>query len=196
MRSLLVLVVCLEGAALLAAGALFLLAPEGLARGPAAAPAFAPRIQRAVTGERARYRVEEVATGRVRGYLAYEVVSVEEFQEQGLGRILTVEITEFDAGGMQQRNRRILFKPRFHGLLPPLFDEDGWAPGEAPVLKTLASAPVALRRREVPGFLVEAVRPMFDVARVRDRYWLADAAPVFGLVRREDVAQGLAWVLE
>ncbi|MGQ0614458.1 MAG: hypothetical protein ACT4PV_12045 [Planctomycetaceae bacterium] len=194
MRNALILLICLEGATLLAAGGAFLLFPDAFARERLRVPEFVPRIDRAAFGESARYRIEELGSGRVRGYLEYAVRRIEDLREQGLGRFLTIEVTELDETGSPRRNRQIVFKPRLHGWMPPLFDEDEWAPGEQPVLKTLTSTPVVVRKREVIGFLVEAVRPMFSVEAVRDRYWFAEEAPVFGLARRE--TDGLAYVLQ
>jgi hypothetical protein len=183
MKRFLSTLVVLEGLVLLVAALGFAFAGEGLRARPARPHVFRPQILDAVIGERARYRILDARTGELLGFATYHVRVAEEI-EQMVGRRFLVEIViESADGGRQTRILRV--DPRTQGWLPPLPREDALPPGEWPVIRTIESEPVQVKRAGKDGFRVEAVRPRWGLAEVQDVYWLSDAVPVFGLVRRE-----------
>jgi hypothetical protein len=136
-----------------------------------------------------------MATNRVKGFVEYEVEQAVEYEgpAQAVGRELHLRVTESDARGQGSRSRTMIFRPRQHGFLPPLYDEDELPPGEAPVVATLEPARVSYRGREREGFLADAVRPRWSLGEIRDRFWFWEGAPLFGVVRRE--SEGVRWNL-
>ena len=55
------------------------------------------------------------------------------------------------------------------------------------------SSKVSVGQNDYPGFVVEAVWPEWGLGEIKDRLWLTDRVPVFGLARRE--TEGAEWVL-
>jgi hypothetical protein len=196
MKAFLLALVCLEGAALVAGAGAVLLVPERFERRAPPAPEFVPAVYDAEGGEEARYRLEEISTGKPLGYLYYRVLRVEDLGVQKLGRVIHLRITETTPSGATTSDLVRLVKPEIHGFLPPTSRDDDLPPGDLPVVARIESAEVPMRRGTRPGFLVEAVRPRWAARGegVYDRLWLVATAPVFGLVRRE--RGGVAWVLE
>jgi len=195
MRRFLLALVCLEGVALAALAGALLLYPERFERRAPPAPEFRPRILSAEGGEQVRYRLEDLKSGALRGYLEYRVERVEDLSKQGLGRVLHIRLTERDASGAIDRERLILFKPRLHGFLPPTLDDDGLPVGDLPVVALLESREFEVRRARRRGVYVEGVRPRWigRGAAAEERFWFAPGVPVFGLARRE--RDGVAWAL-
>ncbi|MGH7162369.1 MAG: hypothetical protein ACREID_02710 [Planctomycetota bacterium] len=194
-RQLLIAAIAVEGALLVGAALLLALAPQAIERPRPTAPVFEPPLHRAVTGDEVLYQIREIATGRVTGYIRYAVLAAVEYQGTSLGREFHLEISELDERGHTKRSRIMLLRPRTptHGFLPPLFDEEEMPPGDRPLISALQPARVVYRKRELPGFLVEAVRPRWSLTQVKDRFWLCDAVPVFGVARRE--SDGLEWTV-
>ena len=60
-------------------------------------------------------------------------------------------------------------------------------------MKSIRSAKVSLRNLRYDGFEIESVLPEWGVDEVRDRIWLTEEIPVFGVVRRE--LDGVVWEL-
>lgn len=196
MKAVLLALIGLEGTALVAGAGAVLLFPERFERPAPAAPEFVPGIYDAEGGEEARYRLEEIATGRSLGYLYFRVLRVEELGAQKLGRVLHLRITETTPSGATTSDLVRLLKPELHGFLPPTSRDDDLPPGDLPVIARITSVEVPMRRGGRRGFLIEAVRPRWAARGegIYDRLWLVDGVPVFGLVRRE--RGGVAWILE
>jgi hypothetical protein len=80
-----------------------------------------------------------------------------------------------------------------HGVFPPRLNEDTLPAAQRPVLKSVRSGMVKVGRNDYAGFFVDAVWPEWGLEKVKDRVWLTDHVPVFGLARRE--TEGAEWVL-
>jgi len=190
-RRFLLVLILVEGVALASALGIVAMDPEGLHRRIPPAPVFAPPIHKAVGGDFVRYELTDLSTGRVTGFLEYKVERAIEYERENFGREFHLRVTEMDARGKNARSRTMIFRPRQHGFLPPVFDEDELPPGDAPVVKSIEPATMTLKRREIPGFLVEAIQPRWSTAEVRDRLWFTDAVPIFGVLRRQ--RDGVEW---
>jgi len=154
---------------------------------PPAAAVFRPAIHDAVIGDFVRYERRDPATGRVLGYLDYEVKLALVTEGTTVGPEFIMQVRESDAAG-GKRERIIRFQPSspMHGFLPPRFeDEDDFPSGARPVVKRISTTTFALRGRETRGFLVEAVIPRKSLTEVAERYWMSDDVPVFGVARWE-----------
>ncbi|MDH3590540.1 MAG: hypothetical protein OER88_01585 [Planctomycetota bacterium] len=187
MRGFLVGLIVLEAAALLALGAATAFgAWDGLARQDRAVT-FQPPIYDAVMGESARYE-RTAKDGTVTGYLDYEVEKAVEYKGTARGREFVIVLREFDPRGRRLRSRRLAVLPRTlaHGFLPPSYEEDDDYPaGARPVIRSIKSGPVTLRRRTMPGFELEIVIPRESVTVPAERIWMAKDVAVFGVVRWE-----------
>jgi hypothetical protein len=181
-------IVCIECVALLGGAGMHVTGGlDRYARRPPRAPVFRPPIHRAVIGDLVRYERRDPG-GRVLGYLTYEVETALEFQGTNFGREFVLKLTLFDKRDKRTRRRRIRLRPRAigHGFLPPRFEEDdGYPQGARPVVKTIRPAKVQLFKKEVDGFLLEAVTPREDLRKASERYWISDRVPVFGVARWE-----------
>ncbi|MHC4550281.1 MAG: hypothetical protein ACYTEZ_16035 [Planctomycetota bacterium] len=189
MRRVLFAVVCVECVVLIA-GAAFHLGGglERYARRPPSGPVFRPPIHEAVIGDFVRYERRDRESQEVLGYLDYEVELAIERQGTHLGREFVVKLTRTDARGKGRKQRKMRLRPRAvgHGYLPPRFEEDDAYPqGARPVVKTIRPAPVPFRKGEVAGFLVEAVVPRESLTEIKERFWITDAVPLFGVARWE-----------
>lgn len=188
MARVLFLIVCVECVALLGGAGLHLTGGlERYARRAPRAPVFRPPIHQAVIGDLVRYERRDAA-GRVLGYLTYEVEKAFEFEGTNLGREFVLKLTLTEKDDKRTRMRRIRLRPRAvgHGFLPPRFEEDDGYPQSArPVVKTIRTAKVPLFKREVDGFLLDAVTPREDLSKVSERFWITDQVPVFGVTRWE-----------
>ena len=174
---------------------------DGLRPAAPAERVFRPQIGEARIGDAVRYERRDRSTGRVLGYLDYEVRGVFEPQGTTNGNIIVLYIRETDDAGKETervRERLMRIQPRavMHGYLPPRFeDEDDYPAGERPVVARISTAAFDLRehpresRRPPPppvrGFLVEAVVPRRSLTAVAERYWMTDQVPVFGVARWE-----------
>lgn len=185
------------GLSLYALGAL-----KGLERMPPSPPVFRPRIFDTVIGEMVRYERRDRATGKVLGYLDYEVRQVIVTKGTTSGPDIFLAVKESDVGGTP-RERVLHFQPRAvaKGFLPPrIDDEDEYPSGERPVVSRISTATFQLREQPQPlpggppvppppppvhGFLVEAVIPRKSLTEVAERYWMSDKVPVFGVARWE-----------
>jgi len=164
---------------------------------PPPVPVFRPPIADAVIGELARYEKRDRETGRVLGYLEYEVRRVEITEGTTIGPEIVLAIKETDALGTS-RERLMSFQPRalMDGFLPPRFDdEDDYPAGERPVASRISTATFRIRERPpgsplpppapVHGFLIEAVIPRRSLTDVQERFWITDKVAVFGVARWE-----------
>ncbi|MFI5402903.1 MAG: hypothetical protein ACHQ1G_08205, partial [Planctomycetota bacterium] len=174
------------GLAAYASGAL-----DGLRRRPPPVQVFKPPISSARIGDLVRYEKRDRATGKVLGYLEYEVklVFIADGTTTGPEIVLVIKDTDA-AGATRDRTMRILPRALMHGFLPPRFeDEDDYPAGERPVVSRISTATFPLRdlpgRPHVRGFLVEAVVPRRSLTEVAERYWMTDEVPVFGVARWE-----------
>jgi len=189
MRLFLLLLVVLEGTALIASGGLLLLLEEPGREAPDV-PVFKPPIYDARIGDQARYRKIDPGTKQVVGYLDYTVKLAQVFHNTSLGTVFRIEITERNVDGGVGRRRVQYFQPRGlgYGFLPPAIDRDERArvPGAQPVVESIRTAPVALPGgKEVAGFLVQAVIPRDGLTEIAERYWMTPLVPVFGVARFE-----------
>jgi hypothetical protein len=179
------------GLAAYASGAL-----DGLRRPSPPVQVFKPPLPGARIGDLVRYEKRDRTTGKVLGYLEYEVklVFVAEGTTTGAEIVLVIKDTDA-AGATRDRTMRILPRALMHGFLPPRFeDEDDYPAGERPVVSRISTATFPLKdypvtKKPVPppvrGFLVEAVVPRRSLTEVAERYWIADEVPVFGVARWE-----------
>ncbi len=188
MGRILFAIVCAECVVLLGGAGMHLTGGLGrYARRPPRAPVFRPPIHRAVIGDLVRYERRDAA-GRVLGYLTYEVEKAFEFSGTNLGREFVLKLTLRDKRDRRTLTRRIRLRPRAigHGFLPPRYEEDDSYPqGARPVVKTIRPATVQVFKKEVDGFLLEAVTPREDLTKVSERFWISDRVPVFGVARWE-----------
>jgi len=199
MRNALLVLVVVESLALVGMGGVLLHGDEALRSDPPRAPVFRPPIYDAVIGDKVRYQRQPIlpdgSLGEIDGYLEYDVKRAEEVRGTTLGRTFLIEIVESGRAATDQRRRVMVVRPRdsTHGFLPPRFDEDDRPQGARPVIKTIASAPVTVYRRERPGFRIDAVTPRLSLTEVTERYWITDEVPVFGVARWD--RDGNAYVL-
>ena len=193
MRRFLFWLVVLEGSALVALAGIFLLSPESVRSGPVSIPVFRSPLEDAVTGERAEYELRDLLTGESRGFLSYEIKGAVRVRRPNLGVRFEIEIVRRGARGTRQESRRIIHIPRMHGFFPPRLDEDSMPASQRPVMKSVRSSKVSVGQNDYPGFVVEAVWPEWGLGEIKDRLWLTDRVPVFGLARRE--TEGAEWVL-
>ena len=191
MRRFLFWLVVLEGSALLALAGVFLLSPESVRAEPARSPVFRSPLEDAVLGERVEYELEDLETGESLGFLSYEITEAVRVDRPNLGTRFEIEIVM--RKGVKRESRRVIHIPRMHGLFPPRLNEDSLPAAQRPVLKSVRSSVVEVGRNAYPGFFVEAVWPEWGLDEVKDRLWLTDRVPVFGLARRE--TEGAEWVL-
>ena len=188
MRGTLIGIIVLEALALVA---LFGLQAAGVLeqwrRDPPPVPVFTIPLQSAVIGDFVRYQRLHPETGEVLGYLDYEILSAAEYEGSALGREFIVKLVKTDeGGGSYTKHMRIQPSLPTHGFLPPRFEEDdAYPPGARPVLKTITATSVTHRKRNHPGFLVEAVLPRRSLEEVKERYWMSPAIAVFGVARWE-----------
>ena len=204
MRRILFILVCVECVALVGGAGLHLTGGlERWARRPPRAPVFRPPVHQAVIGDLVRYERRD-PSGRVLGYLTYEVEKAIEFSGTNLGREFVLRLTLTDKRDKRTRTRRIRLRPRaiLHGFLPPRFEEDdGYPQGARPVVKTIRPAEVPFFKMEVDdefvprfvsGFLLEAVTPRESLTKVSERFWITDRVPIFGVARWERPDEVLA----
>jgi hypothetical protein len=188
MRKIFVWIVALEGAALSAAGLLLLFGLEDRAVRAPSVPEFRPPVHQSVIGDQVRYEKLGRETGKMLGYLEWRVLRAMEIRNTTVGREFILEIIEVDAQ-KQRRSRTLRVLPRssVHGFLPPIFDEEARdsIPGSRPVVKSIRTAPVPLLKREVPGFLLEAIIPRDSLTDVAERYWITPQVPIFGVAKWE-----------
>jgi hypothetical protein len=194
-------IVCVECVALLGGAGMHLSGGlERFARRPPRAPAFRPPIYQALIGDVVRYERRD-ASGRVLGYLTYEVEQAVEFEGTNFGREFVLKLTQTDKGDKRNRMRRIRLRPRAitHGFLPPRFEEEeGYPQGARPVVKSIRPARVLLFKPAPPvppappkpetwadGFVLEAVTPRANLEEVSERFWISDRVAVFGVARWE-----------
>jgi hypothetical protein len=159
-------------------------------------PVFRPPVHDARIGDLVRYQKRDRATGKVIGYLDYEVRLVVVTKGTTAGPDILLAIKETDAAGAS-RERTMHVQPRVptDGFLPPRFEDDeDYPPGERPVVSRISTATFALREPPAPprpppppvrGFLVEAVVPRRSLTEVAERYWISDRVPIFGVARWE-----------
>jgi hypothetical protein len=185
MRTALLALILVEGLALVGGAGTLLVAGDGLTRKPPEAPVFRPLLPDAVPGDSVRYRREDPKTGEEIGYLDYRVLGALDIE--GLGREFEISIEESGKQGTRQRRMHIRPRSSEHGFLPPRLNEDELdrIPGARPVIRRIRTAPVTVRGRERPGFVVETVVPRDGLDRIRERYWMSEAVPVFGVARIE-----------
>lgn len=171
-------------------------------------PVFRPPLHDARIGDLVRYERRDRATGKVLGYLDYEVRQVIITKGTTIGPEIVLAIKESDTGddasrdiaGIQPRVRERIMRiqPRalMKGFLPPRFeDEDDFPAGERAVVSRISTATFPLQERPpsspkpppppVLGFLVEAVIPRKSLTEVAERYWMTEKVPVFGVARWE-----------
>jgi len=174
---------------------------DGLRKLPPEVPVFRPLLPDARIGDLVRYEKRDRATGKVLGYLEYEVklVIVVEGTTTGPEIVLAIKETDRVSDTEERTRERIMrVQPRalMHGFLPPRFeDEDDYPAGERPVVSRISTATFQLRDLPpsspkpppppVRGFLVEAVVPRKSLTAVAERYWMSDKVPVFGVARWE-----------
>ena len=186
MRAFLLALVLLEGLALVAGAGVLFAAGDDLRRLPPPAPVFRPLLPDALPGDTVRYRREDPKTGEELGYVDYRVDFVADME--GLGRefSITMEVSGKE-GGTRKRTLRVRPRSSEHGFLPFRINEDevDLVPGLRPVIRSIRTAPVRVFKRERPGFLVEAVIPREGLDQVRERYWMTESVPVFGVARCE-----------
>ena len=198
MRTALLWIIVLEGAALVGGALAWSLGAPLPRREPPAVPVFRPRIGEGVIGDSVTYerreRRPDGSAGEVLGYLRYEATLAMETRGTTFGREFVIAIEERDRGGATLQ-RTMLVRPRgiTHGFLPPRIDEDDRPTGALPVILSISTAPVTLPwkrnvggRREpriVDGFLIEAVHPRESLTEVAERYWVSDEVALFGVVR-------------
>jgi hypothetical protein len=188
MRSVLIWIVALEGAALLAAGLALLFGIEEAGAAAPESPVFRPPVYEAVIGDFVRYEKRDRETGEPLGYLEYKVLSAEILPGSTVGRHYILEMVEQGAGGGRRtRLQRAIPRSVSHGFLPPIFDEEARndAPGAKPVVRSIRTAPVKIFKRAVPGFLLETVVPRESLTKVAERYWISQKVPVYGVARWE-----------
>lgn len=197
MKKALLLLVALE--CLLLAGGLLAFALGGLdrfERRPPPLPVFKPLLPETRIGDLVRYERRDRATGKVLGYLEYEVKLVFVVEGTTTGPEILLFIKDTDAlGASRDRTMRIQPRALMHGFLPPRFeDEDDYPAGERPVVSRISTATFPLRDPPAPqrpppppvrGFLVEAVVPRKSLTEVAERYWMSDKVAVFGVARWE-----------
>jgi len=168
---------------------------DALKRLPPEVPVFRPPIHDARIGDLVRYEKRDRETGKVIGYLEYEVRLVTVVEGTTSGPDITLLIKDDTGGATRERMMGIQPRALMHGFLPPRFeDEDDYPAGERPVVSRISTATFPLREypkelKRVPppvrGFLVEAVIPRRSLAEVAERYWMTDKVPVFGVARWE-----------
>lgn len=184
MRPFLFALVLLEASGLVAGAGVLLVAGDDLRREPPPAPVFRPLLPDALPGDFVRYRREDPRTGEELGYVDYRVEKA--VDREGFGREFEISI---EVTGKGARKRRLRVRPRSseHGFLPFRVHEEelDHVPGARPVIRGIRTAPVTVYRRQLPGFLVEAVIPRDGLAEVRERYWMTESVPVFGVARWE-----------
>ncbi|MHC4959310.1 MAG: hypothetical protein ACYTGN_13150 [Planctomycetota bacterium] len=186
MRTFLVLTIVLEGLALLVAGGFVLFGLEDHTAERPHVPVFRPPIHNAVIGDSVRYRRLD-KHGKLLGYVDYKVSTALEYVGTAFGRDFRVHIIERDASGKQVRDRTLRVRPRDseHGFLPPRFIEDSLLPGQRPIIASIRTAPVTVRRKTRQGFLIETVTPARSLEAVAERYWIHHSVAVFGVARWE-----------
>jgi hypothetical protein len=181
-------VVALESLLLAAGAGLHLTGGLERFRAPAPpAPVFRPPVHDARIGDFVRYERRDRGSGRVLGYLDYEVKLALVTEGTTSGPELVLDMRETDAEGVS-RQRLIRVQPRAlaHGFLPPCFEEDDdYPPGARPVVSRISTTTFDLKGRATRGFLVEAVIPRRSVTEVAERYWMTGKVPVFGVARVE-----------
>jgi hypothetical protein len=174
---------------------------DGLKRLPPEVPVFRPLLPDARIGDLVRYEKRDRATGKVRGYLEYDVKLVIVVEGTTIGPEIVLAIKETDRvtdteDRTRERIMRIQPRALMHGFLPPRFeDEDDYPAGERPVVSRISTATFQLRDLPssspkpppppVRGFLVEAVVPRRSLTAVAERYWMSDKVAVFGVSRWE-----------
>jgi hypothetical protein len=185
LRPVLLVVIVVEALCLAGTGAFVALGDlDAHGREPPPVPVFRPPIHEAVIGDAVRYQITR--DGQITGYVEYEVVYAVEITGTNLGREFVVRITPFTKGGRAQSGRLMRIRPRAVriGFLPPRIEEDDDYPsGARPVIKTIRTERFRVQRREVDGFLVEAVTPRVSLTEVSERYWMTEDVPVFGVAR-------------
>ena len=127
------------------------------------------------------------ATGASLGTLEYQIEWAEITKGTTLGPQYVIKITETDGRG-GRRDRMIRFRPRAasQGFLPPRFDdEDDYPTGARPIVKSIGTATFNYRDETVNGFLIEAVIPRESLTEVKERLWIHDEIPLFGVARWE-----------
>ncbi len=194
MRRFLFWIVVLEGSALLALAGIFLLSPESVRAEPASIPVFRSPLEEAVKGERVEYELVDLVTRESRGFLSYEIKEAVRVERPDLGMRFEIEIVRRRPRGPKKtESRMVIHIPRMHGFFPPRLDEDSLPAAQRPVMKSVRSSKVSVGQNDYPGFVVEAVWPEWGLGEIKDRLWLTDRVPVFGLARRE--TEGAEWVL-
>jgi hypothetical protein len=193
LRTVLVAVIAVECLLLTGGASAYLVGGlDGLAVRPPPVPVFRPPLYEARIGDLVRYERQDLATGRVLGYVDYEVklVVVIEGSTTGPEVVLNLRETEQAPGEAAPRLRERLMRiqPRAltHGFLPPRFEEDDDYPtGARPVVKRIEARTFDVRRRPTRGFQIDAVIPRRSLTETAERFWVTDKVPVFGVARWE-----------
>ncbi|MCK6459009.1 MAG: hypothetical protein L6Q95_03855 [Planctomycetes bacterium] len=158
-------------------------------------PVFRPPLHDTRIGDMVRYERRDRATGKVLGYLDYEVRQVIVTKGTTIGPEIVLFVKDSDVDG-PSRERILRIQPRalMKGFLPPRFDdEDDFPAGERAVVSRISTATFPLQERPpsgptpspVRGFLVEAVIPRRSLTGIAERYWMTEEVPVFGVARWE-----------
>jgi len=196
-RAILIALVTVESLALIVGAGILAVGGEGFVKKPPTSPVFRPPLLSAVIGDSVRYRrVDPKDPERTLGFLDYEIIGAVKTQDAGLGARFGIRMTRIDAKGRSE-TRRIAIQPELiaDGWMPPRFDEKAWfdVPGGRPVIRTIRTASVALRRGAPaqPGFEIETVIPRDGLDKVAERFFVLPNVPIFGVVRWETAEEHL-----
>ena len=155
MRAFLVVIISLEGLALISAGAVLLLVDLDSDRFRAEKPVvsvFRPPLHGAVIGDEVRYRRIDKKTQEQIGFVDFRVLKAIDYLGTNFGRELLIEVVERDASGKALGRRRLRWRPQdvSHGFLPPRYNEDELLPGDRPVISRISTALVELGVKKSP----------------------------------------------